>query len=248
MWQWFHKLGSPKWFFEFAGRLMPWLAWGALILLAVGLVWGLAFAPPDYQQGNSYRIIFIHVPVAYLAQSIYVAMAVAGTVGLVWRMKMADTFIAAIAPVGAALTFLALFTGAVWGKPTWGTWWVWDARLTSMLLLLFLYFGVMALRAAIEDREAAARSVAVLTLIGVVNIPIIKYSVEWWNTLHQPASIKLSEAPAMPAEMFVPLLVMIAGFHLLVGWLALARMRNEILERERRTRWVQRWISEKAGG
>ncbi|TVP61034.1 MAG: heme ABC transporter permease [Halomonadaceae bacterium] len=247
MWQWFHKLGSPKWFFDFATRLMPWLAWSTLVLLAVGLVWGLLFAPPDYQQGNSYRIIFIHVPVAYLAQSIYVAMAVAGAVGLVWRMKMADTFIAAIAPVGAALTFLALFTGAVWGKPTWGTWWVWDARLTSMLLLLFLYFGVMALRAAIEDREAAARSVAVLTLIGVVNIPIIKYSVDWWNTLHQPASIKLTSAPAMPPEMFLPLLVMILGFHLLVGWLALARMRNEILERERRTRWVQRWIAQQAG-
>ncbi len=242
MWQWFHKLGSPKWFFGFAGTLIPWLAVGALILLAIGLVWGLLFAPPDYQQGDSYRIIFIHVPSAYLAQSLYIAMAVAGAVGIIWRMKMADTFIAAAAPIGAALTFLALFTGAVWGKPTWGTWWVWDARLTSMLLLFFLYLGIIALRGAMDDRDSAARACAILALVGAVNIPIIKYSVDWWNTLHQPASIKLTEPPAMPAEMWMPLLVMGIAFHLLVGWLVLARMRNEIIERERRTRWLRDWL------
>ncbi|TDT39282.1 heme exporter protein C [Halospina denitrificans] len=242
MWQWFHKLGSPKWFFGIAGRLIPWLGFGALILLGVGIVWGLLFAPADYQQGDSYRIIFIHVPSAYLGQSLYVAMAVAGAVGLIWRMKMADTFIAATAPVGAALTFVALFTGAVWGKPTWGTWWVWDARLTSMLLLFFLYLGVMALRRALEDPENRARASAILTLVGVVNIPIIKFSVEWWNTLHQPASIKMTEAPAMPASMWVPLLICAIGFHLLAGWLILMRMRNEILYRERRARWVRDWL------
>ncbi len=246
MWQWFHKLGSPKWFFGFAHRLLPWLAWGTAVFMAVGLVWGLLFAPADYQQGDSYRIIFIHVPSAYLAQSLYIAMAVAGLVGLVWRMKMSDTFIAAAAPIGAAMTFLALFTGAVWGKPTWGTWWVWDARLTSMLLLFFLYLGVIALRRALEDPDSAARASAILTLVGVVNIPIIKYSVDWWNTLHQPASIKMTEAPAMPAEMWVPLLIMGIAFHLLVGWLLLLRMRNEILVRERRTRWVRNWIMNEA--
>jgi heme exporter protein C len=157
-------------------------------------------------------------------------------------MKMADTFIAATAPVGAALTFVALFTGAVWGKPTWGTWWIWDARLTSMLLLFFLYLGVMALRRALEDPENRARASAILTLVGVVNIPIIKFSVEWWNTLHQPASIRMTEAPAMPASMWVPLLICAIGFHLLAGWLILMRMRNEILHRERRARWVRNWV------
>ncbi|MFO7787056.1 MAG: heme ABC transporter permease [Halospina sp.] len=242
MWQWFHKLGSPKWFFGIAGRLMPWLGWSALVVLTVGVVWGLLFSPADYQQGDSYRIIFIHVPSAYLGQSLYVAMAVAGVVGLVWRMKMADTFIASATAVGAAMTFLALLTGAVWGKPTWGTWWVWDARLTSMLLLLFLYLGVMALRGAMEDPDVRARASAILVIVGVVNIPIIKYSVEWWNTLHQPATIKVTEAPSMPASMWVPLLICLLGFHLLVAWLILWRMRNDILLRERRARWVRDWV------
>lgn len=242
MWQWFHKLGSPKWFFGIAGRLMPWFGVAALVVLGIGVTWGLLFAPADYQQGDSYRIIFIHVPSAYLGQSLYVAMAVAGVVGLVWRMKMADSFIAATTAVGASLTFLALFTGAVWGKPTWGTWWVWDARLTSMLLLLFLYLGVMALRSAMDDPDIRARASAILIIVGVVNIPIIKYSVEWWNTLHQPATIKVTEAPAMPASMWVPLLICIAGFHLLVAWLILWRMRNDILLRERRARWVRDWV------
>lgn len=153
MWAFFHKLGSPKWFYGIAGRFMPWLLVSGLLLLGVGVVWGLAFAPQDYLQGNSYRIIFIHVPTAFLAQSVYVMMAAAGVITLVWRMKLADVFVKAVAPVGAVLTFLALFTGAVWGKPTWGTWWIWDARLTSMLILLFLYFGVIALGNAIAGRK-----------------------------------------------------------------------------------------------
>lgn len=219
MWQIFHKLGSPKWFFGIASTLMPWLLWIGVPLLLAGLGWGLAFAPQDYLQGNSYRIIFIHVPSAFLAQSVYIMMAVGGLVTLVWRMKLADVFVKAVAPVGAVLTFLALFTGAVWGKPTWGTWWIWDARLTSMLILLFLYFGVIALGAAISDEKSSARAVAVLVLVGVVNIPIIKYSVEWWNTLHQPATFKLTEKPSMPAEMWVPLLLSVLGLYLiLAGW------------------------------
>ncbi|MFN2359539.1 MAG: heme ABC transporter permease [Marinobacter sp.] len=242
MWQIFHKLGSPKWFFGIAATLMPWLLWVGVGLLAAGIGWGLGFAPQDYLQGNSYRIIFIHVPAAFLAQSVYIMMAVAGLVTLVWRMKLADVFVKAVAPVGAILTFLALFTGAVWGKPTWGTWWIWDARLTSMLILLFLYFGVMALGSAISDEKSSARAVAVLVLVGVVNIPIIKYSVEWWNTLHQPATFKLTEKPSMPAEMWVPLLLSVLGLYLIFGWLACLRMQTEILMREGRTRWVKELV------
>ncbi|WP_152207501.1 heme ABC transporter permease CcmC [Marinobacter changyiensis] len=242
MWQFFHKLGSPKWFYGIAGRWMPWLLWSGLVLALVGIVWGLAFAPKDYLQGNSYRIIFIHVPTAFLAQSVYIMMASAAIVTLVWRMKLADVFVKSVAPVGAVLTFLALFTGAVWGKPTWGTWWIWDARLTSMLILLFLYFGVIALGAAISDEKSSARAVAVLVLVGAVNIPIIKYSVEWWNTLHQPATFKLTEKPSMPVEMWLPLLLVVLGLYLLFGWLAFVRMQTEILYRERKTHWVKTLI------
>lgn len=211
-------------------------------MLLAGLVWGLAFAPQDYLQGNSYRIIFIHVPTAFLAQSMYIMMAAAGVVTLVWRMKLADVFVKAVAPVGLVFTFLSLFTGAVWGKPTWGAWWVWDARLTSMLILLFLYGGVIALDRAINDEKSAARAVAVLVLVGVVNIPIIKYSVEWWNTLHQPATFKLTEKPSMPTEMWVPLLLSVLGLYLLFGWLACLRMKTEILVREQQTRWVKELV------
>jgi heme exporter protein C len=239
MWQFFHKLGSPKWFYGIASRLMPWLLVFGLLCLGAGLVWGLAFAPKDYLQGNSYRIIFIHVPSAFLAQSVYIMMASAAVVTLVWRMKLADVFVKAAAPVGLVLTFISLFTGAVWGKPTWGTWWIWDARLTSMLILLFLYGGVIALDRAINDEKSAARAVAILVLVGVVNIPIIKYSVDWWNTLHQPATFKLTEKPSMPAEMWVPLLLSVIGLYLVFGWLACLRMQTEILIREQRTRWVQ---------
>jgi len=205
-WVWFHRFGSSKWLYGFADR------WQLRLLLIGGLLmlgsafWGLFIAPPDYQQGDSFRIIYIHVPSAVLAQSCYMMMASAAVVGLVWRMKVCDYFIAAVAPIGAIMTFIALFTGAVWGKPTWGTWWVWDARLTSMLILLFLYLGVIALRGAIPNDDAKARASYVLVIVGVVNIPIIKYSVDWWNTLHQPATFTLTEKPAMPIEMWLPLL------------------------------------------
>ncbi|TBV07767.1 heme ABC transporter permease [Stutzerimonas kirkiae] len=238
-WTWFHKLGSPKWFYGISGRWLPWLAWAAVLLIVVGTVWGLAFAPQDYQQGNSFRIIYIHVPAAFLAQSIYVMLAVAGLVGLVWKMKLADVALQQAAPIGAWMTFIALFTGAVWGKPTWGAWWVWDARLTSMLILLFLYFGVIALGQAISNRESAARACAVLAIVGVVNIPIIKYSVEWWNTLHQPATFTVTEKPAMPVEMWLPLLVMVLGFYLFFGAVLLVRMRLEVLRREARSSWAR---------
>ncbi|WP_086480796.1 heme ABC transporter permease [Oceanospirillum sanctuarii] len=242
---WFHRMGSPKWFYEITGRWIPWFAAAAVLLITVGTTWGLAFAPADYQQGNSFRIIYIHVPAAILAQSIFFAMAIAGGIGLIWKMKVADMVAKSCAPIGATMTFIALFTGAVWGKPTWGAWWVWDARLTSMLILLFLYFGVIALQSAFDSKQSAARASAILSLVGVVNIPIIKYSVDWWNTLHQPATFKLTEKPAMPPEMWMPLLVMVIGFYCFFAVVLMMRTRNEILEREKRTQWVQGLLSEK---
>ena len=238
-WTWFHKWGSPKWFYEMSGRWLPWLSIAAVLLIVAGLVWGLAFAPPDYQQGNSFRIIYIHVPAAFLAQSIYVTLAIAGLVGLVWKMKLADVALQQAAPIGAWMTAIALLTGAIWGKPTWGTYWVWDARLTSMLILLFLYFGVIALGNAISNRDSAAKACAVLAIVGVVNIPIIKYSVEWWNSLHQTATFKITEKPAMPVEMWLPLLLAVLGFYCFFGAVLLYRMRLEVLKREARSSWVK---------
>lgn len=238
-WSFFHKLGSPKWFYDISGRWLPWIATVGLLLLVVGTVWGLFYAPQDYQQGNSFRIIYIHVPAAFIAQSCYLTLAVAGIVSLVWRMKLADVALKCAAPIGAWMTFVALLTGAIWGKPTWGTYWVWDARLTSMLILLFLYFGIIALGQAISNRDTAAKATAVLAIVGMVNIPIIKYSVEWWNTLHQPATFKLTEKPAMPMNMWLPLLLMVLAFYALFTVSLLMRMRLEVLRREHKTRWVR---------
>lgn len=238
-WTWFHKWGSPKWFYEMSGRWLPWLSIAAVLLIAAGLIWGLAFAPPDYQQGNSFRIIYIHVPAAFLAQSIYVTLAIAGLVGLVWKMKLADVALQQAAPIGAWMTAIALLTGAIWGKPTWGTYWVWDARLTSMLILLFLYFGVIALGNAISNRDSAAKACAVLALVGAVNIPIIQKSVEWWNTLHQPATFKVTGKASMSMEMWLPLLLCVLGFYCFLGAVLLYRMRTEVLKREARSSWVR---------
>jgi len=239
---WFHRLGAPKSFFEMTSAWQPWLLAMSLLLLIGGAVWALLFVPQDYQQGHSVRIMYIHVPAASVAQNAYVMMAVAAAVFLVWRIKLADMAVQAIAPLGASITFLALVTGAIWGKPTWGTWWVWDARLTSTLVLFFLYVGIMALRAAMERQSNAGRACAILAVVGVVNLPVIKYSVEWWYTLHQPASITLTDKPAMPVEMWLPLLVMVVAYHLFLYTVWLARLRNEILVRERDTDWVKSWV------
>ncbi len=239
MWKWLHKLGSPPWFYRISGRWLPWLAVASAALLLVGIGWGLLIAPPDYQQGHTVRIMYIHVPAAILAQSAYLMLAGAGLVVLVWRVRLADMFAEACAPVGASMTVLALATGSIWGKPTWGTYWEWDARLTSVLILLFLYIGVIALRAAIREAEAAARACAILAVVGVVNIPIIKYSVEWWNTLHQPASFRVTEKPTMPAEMWLPLLPCVLGLYLFFFTVVLMRTRNNVLRRDRRKSWAQ---------
>ncbi len=243
--RWFFQLASPRWCYDITGKLLPGFLIATVLLLGVGTVWALGFAPPDYQQGNSFRIMYLHVPSAILAQSCYMLMAIAGAIGLIWKMKVADMVAYSAAPIGASMAVIALATGAIWGKPTWGSWWVWDARLTSMLILLFLYFGVMALYAAMENEASAAKAAAVLSLVGLVNIPIIKYSVEWWNTLHQPATFTLTEKPAMPAEMWMPLLVMVIGFYCFFSVSLMLRLRNEILRRERRAGWVKDLIEPK---
>ena len=240
--QFFHKLGSPRWFYRIGGLWLPWLAGLTVALLVTGAVWGLLFAPEDFKQGNSYRIMFVHVPSAFIALAGYYVMASAGAVSLIWKMKLADVVLKCAAPIGAAMTLLALVSGAVWGKPTWGTWWVWDARNTSMLVLLFLYLGIYALYHAFEREEQAAKVSAVLALVGTVNIPIIYKSVDWWFTLHQPASLKLTEPSTMHASMWQPLVVMIVGFYLLYATLLIQQVRVEILLRERRTRWVKELV------
>ncbi len=247
MWSFIHKLGSPRWFYQMTTPWLPYLALAAGLLLLTGSVWGLAFAPPDFRQGNSYRIIFVHVPAAFVSLAGYYLMASAGAVSLIWKIKVSDMVLKSCAGIGAAMTFIALVTGAIWGKPTWGTWWVWDARITSMLVLLFLYLGVVALYQAFEDRDVAARACAVLSLVGTVNIPIIYKSVDWWFSLHQPASIKFSGAPSMHPDMWKPLFVMIAGFYCLYALAVVLSLRSEILEREEKARWVEELASGGSG-
>jgi len=239
MWKFLQHLASPKYFYSISQRLTPWFGWTCLIFMVVGLYYGLFVAPADYQQGEAYRIIFIHVPAAWMSMFIYVVMAVSGMIGLIWRMKVAEAFAASSAPIGASFTFLALATGSLWGKPMWGAWWVWDARLTSELILLFLYLGVIALNAAIEDKRIAARASGILALVGVVNIPIIHYSVVWWNTLHQGATITKLDKPSIHIDMLIPLLLMAVAFKLFYVTVVLIRARCEVLEREKNFAWVQ---------
>lgn len=237
--QYIHQWASPKWFFARTTRLLPVLWGGAVLLLAVGSVWGLAVAPPDYQQHDSARIMYVHVPSAILAQSCFMMMALCSGIFLIWKIKLADMVAAVVAPFGAWMTAAALFSGALWGIPTWGTWWVWDARLTSMLVLLFLYLGVIALRGAFGRTTQGAKAAGLIALVGLVNIPIIKYSVVWWSTLHQPATFTLTHKPAMPPSMWLPLLVMVLGFYCFLAALIVMRTRNEILRRESNARWVK---------
>ncbi|MDP6968125.1 MAG: heme ABC transporter permease [Gammaproteobacteria bacterium] len=242
--KWFYQMASPKWFFDFGARLQPWFAALALLFIVCGLVWGLLYAPADYQQGNSFRIMYVHVPAAILSQSIFLMMGVTGAIGLIWKMKVAFMVARACTLVGASFTALALITGAIWGKPTWGAYWVWDARLTSTLIMLFLYTGVMALNQAIADRSVAGRATAILAIIGSINIPVIKYSVEWWNTLHQASTFTLTAKPSMPPEMYMPLLFMVLGCYCLCAWLVVQGTRNEILDQERQASWVARYLED----
>lgn len=242
MWAWFHKWSSPRWFYQLSGNILPWLGVLTALTLVTGVVWGLLFVPPDYKQGNSFRIIYIHVPAAAVAMAGYLLMATAGAVSLIWRIKLADTVMKCCAPIGAALTFLALVTGAIWGKPTWGTWWVWDARITSVLVLFFLYVGIIALYESFDNKALAGRACAILALVGAVNIPIIYWSVEWWYSLHQPASISFTGESSIHPTLLRPLLLTIAGFYGFFALSLLLYVRAEILERERNTRWVRELI------
>jgi len=236
--QTFHKLGSPRSFDRLASILIPWFLSISVLLFAAGLYGGLVYAPADYQQGDSFRIIYVHVPAAWMSMFCYVLLAASGAVTLIWRMKLADVVARAIAPLGASFTFIALFTGSIWGKPMWGTYWVWDARLTSELILLFLYFGFMALQAAIDDRKNAAKAGALLALVGVINLPIIHFSVEWWNTLHQGATVTKFDSPSIATSMLIPLLIMFAAFKTYFFAIMLIRARAELLWSERKAKWV----------
>ncbi len=242
IWHWIQRFSSPKYFYEMSGKLIPWFAVPAFLLFMVGLYQGLYVAPPDYQQGDSYRIIFIHVPAAWMSLFVYVVMAVSSGIGLIWQIRLADMVAAASAPMGASFTFLALVTGSLWGKPMWGAYWVWDARLTSELILLFLYFGYMALQSAIEDQRTADKASGLLAIVGVVNVPIIHYSVVWWHTLHQGATIAKFGKPSMDISMLIPLLLMAAAFQLFYFALVLVRTRNEALYRDRNRRWVRELV------
>ncbi len=239
---WF-KFSSPATFYPLAGGIARWSAWIAVALIAVGLYMSFAIAPTDYKQGEGYRIIFVHVPAAWMSMIIYLAMAFWSLLGLIYNTRLSAMMASALAPTGAMLTFVALWTGAFWGKPMWGTWWVWDARLTSELILLFLFIGYIALHAAIEDNRRADRAAAVLCLVGAVNIPIIHYSVKWWNTLHQGASVSMSSGSSMGGVMLATMLIMTLGFWAYSIAVAMQRVRSIILERERDSSWVKELIA-----
>jgi len=234
----FHKTGSPPWFYRFTGLLIPWFWVVFAILTVVGLYMGLFLAPPDYQQGESVRIMYLHVPAAWMSMMIYGMMAVMGFIALVWRIRIMEVMIISSAPIGAAFTIIALVTGSLWGRPTWGTYWVWDARLTSELVLLFLYFGVIALYNAYDEPRKAARAASLMSIVGAVNLPIIHYSVLWWNTLHQGSSIGTSGNSIHPSMLW-PLLIMAVASKFFYGANLMSRARLQLLKQDHRKRWVQ---------
>jgi len=247
MWKWLHPYANPEATYHLTDRIIPWFSYLTIILLVIGLTWALLFAPADYQQGDSFRIFYIHVPTATLSMGIYVGMAIAALCSIVWQFKLADASAASLAPIGAVFTFISLVTGAAWGKPMWGTWWIWDARLTSQLILLFLFLGVMALHNAFEDKALAGKAAGILTLVGIINIPIIKYSVEWWNTLHQGATVSKMGKPSMTMDMLWPFIFCYMGFIFLIVVITCIRFRNEILSRNSMRPWVKELALSKGG-
>jgi len=237
------KYASPKNAYALACTLTPWFGWISVILFMAGLYGGLLYAPSDYQQGEAFRIIYVHVPASWMSMFVYMVMAATGAAGLIWKVKVTDATARSCAPLGASFTFLALVTGSLWGKPMWGTYWVWDARLTSELILLILYLGYMALQSAIDDRRTAARAGAILALVGVVNIPIIHYSVIWWNTLHQGPTITKLDKPSITLSMAIPLLIMSVAYTTFFITMLMVRVRAEIIDQEKNTSWVRDLIS-----
>ena len=242
-WTWFHRLASPPHVYAFARRWTPWFGGFAALAMIVALYGGLVLAPPDYQQKDAFRMVYVHAPTAWLSLMIYTTMAIAAAVGLIWRMKVAHAAAAACAPIGAWFTVAALGTGMLWGKPMWGAYWVWDPRLTAELVLLFLYFGYMGLRAGIEDPAKADKASAVLAVVGVINVPIIKFSVEWWNSLHQTPTVMQMGKPKMDGDMLWPLLLMFVGFALYFVTVLLIRLRAELLRRERNASWIREVVA-----
>ncbi len=232
---WFNDLANPTRFLNLSAKLLPWLWGAALIILVVGFYMAFFVAPEDYQQGQTIRIMFIHVPFAWLAMATYALMAISSIGTLVWKHPLADVSAKAAAPLGAAFALICLLTGSFWGKPMWGTWWVWDARLTSMLVLFLMYLGLIALWNAVEDPIRAGKAAAVLTLVGSINLPIIKFSVDWWNTLHQPASVFRFDGPTIHVSMLIPLLLIAVGMTILFLALHMVAMRTEIMRRRVRT-------------
>jgi heme exporter protein C len=226
-----HRFANPGQFLRLSGRILPWLTAAAVAVLAVGIPWALFFSPPDWQQGETVRILYVHVPMAWLAMGGYTGLAILSIIALIWRHPLADLTARELSPIGALVTALCLATGSLWGKPMWGTWWVWDARLTSVLVLFFLWLGHAALSRAFDDAERGARMAAILALIGAVNIPIVKFSVDWWNTLHQPASVTKVGAPSLHVDILYPLLTCALGFTLAFAALVLARTRAAVMER-----------------
>ena len=239
MWKILYQLAVPKTFYQLTGRCIPWVAAGALLLLAMGFIWGLVFAPPDYQQGDAFRIIYVHVPSAFLSMALYAWMGFLALLLLIWRIKMAGVLLTMCAQLGACMAFLALVTGSIWGKPMWGTWWIWDARLTSELILLFLYGAILATGNAYQNKEQGDKIIAILTLVGLMDLPVIHYSVYWWNTLHQGATLSVLSKPKIDPSMLYPLLLTLLGFSLYCLLAIMLKARNELLLRERRQRWVR---------
>lgn len=244
---WLHRLSSPPTFYRFAGVVWPWAMGLALLAGAIGLYGGLVLAPPDYQQGDAYRVIFIHVPSAWMSMFIYAVMAVASFVAVVWRIKLAEVVAMQSAPIGAAFTFITLVSGSLWGKPMWGTWWTWDARLTSELVLLFLYLGVIGLYHAFEDRRQGARAAGFLAIIGIINVPIVHFSVNWWNTLHQGSTINFFGTSKIAADMLWPLLVMTLATKLYYIASLCRRARTDLLALEGNKAWVHELVAPRAG-
>ncbi len=240
MYKWIHQFGSPKYFYDISLHLSKWITIVCIVCFVGGLYGGLVLAPADYQQGDSFRIIYVHVPAAWMSLFIYIILAASGAISLIWHIKITDIIARVSAPIGASFTFLALSTGAIWGKPMWGTYWVWDARLTSELILLFLYLGYIALQSAFDDKRIAARAGAILALIGIINIPIIHYSVEWWSTLHQGPTITKIDKPSIHFTMLIPLILMVIAFKTFYIATVLIKTRSEILKYECSSSWVKK--------
>ena len=232
-------MGSPPLFFNWSSKIVSWLGISALSFLLLGLYWGLILAPPDYKQGDVFRILYIHVPSAIMGESIFIFMAFCGFINVIWRAKISGMMIKSAAPIGMSFVLLTLLTGSIWGKPTWGTWWVWDARLTSTLILFFIYMALIGLHSTIDDKTKADRAVSILAIVGVAIIPVIKKSVDWWQTLHQPSTFTLTSAPSMSAEMYQPLLLCVIAFYIVFAYLLTLNLRNEVIEREKSRNWVK---------